>query len=454
MSQTAVYARISLDRTDGEGVERQLADCRAYATERGWQVTEYVDNDVSAFRARKRPAWDDLLHALRAGQHQHLIAYHPDRLYRKLSDLEDLIDAIEAHGVGVHTLKAGDVDLSNASGRMMARVLAAVSRHESERIGERVSRAKQDRAARGLPAGGGRRPYGLNATRDRLVEKEAAVLREVAGRIIAGASYHSEVKRLNAAKIPNATGHQWTIGTLRRTLTSPWVAGIRTYKGNETTTATWPAILDRDTWDLLRALAASRSRGPRRSEQFLLSGLLGCGLCGGPLYANRRGNRYDYRCPPTPGDTGCGRCSISQIPADKWVVEQIDEWLTDPVFAAELEALQRWGHDVAAQSRTELDDLTARRSVLAERFAEGTLTLAEYDAARKVLAAREGALTGSTSPLPRLVVDTAVLRDVWATAGVGDRRDVLRAVAVVPIVVTPGRAPIGERINLQPITGN
>lgn len=52
----AIYARISDDRTGTRlGVERQLADCRRLAAERGWNVAqEYVDNDRSAFRGATR----------------------------------------------------------------------------------------------------------------------------------------------------------------------------------------------------------------------------------------------------------------------------------------------------------------------------------------------------------------------------------------------------------------
>lgn len=55
----AVYARISQDRSGDElGVTRQLEDCRAEAERRGWTVAEeYVDDDVSAFSGRKRPAY-------------------------------------------------------------------------------------------------------------------------------------------------------------------------------------------------------------------------------------------------------------------------------------------------------------------------------------------------------------------------------------------------------------
>src|SRR5262245_15747328 len=99
MTATGIYARISLDRRDGEGVARPLADCRALADERGWHETEeYVDNDISAYRAKRRPEYDRLLADLHHGELTAVVAYHPDRLYRRPADLEAFIDAVQAAG--------------------------------------------------------------------------------------------------------------------------------------------------------------------------------------------------------------------------------------------------------------------------------------------------------------------------------------------------------------------
>src|SRR5690606_3784527 len=135
MGRVGIYARISLDRRDGEGVARQLADCRELAKSRGWtDLVEYVDNDISAFRAKRRPEYERLLEDLHARRLSAVVAYPPARIYRKPADLEAFIDAVQAAGAEVATVRAGDVDLSTASGRMVARILGSVSRHESERI--------------------------------------------------------------------------------------------------------------------------------------------------------------------------------------------------------------------------------------------------------------------------------------------------------------------------------
>jgi DNA invertase Pin-like site-specific DNA recombinase len=44
------------------GVQRQVADCRKLASERGWVVAEeYVDNDVSAYSGKARSAYRRML---------------------------------------------------------------------------------------------------------------------------------------------------------------------------------------------------------------------------------------------------------------------------------------------------------------------------------------------------------------------------------------------------------
>jgi hypothetical protein len=106
-------------------------------------------------------------------------------------------------------------------------------------------------------------PGCLHDGRMSLVPAEAAELRRIAAARLAGASWRSEVLRLDVAGVVSTTGRPWTIGTLRRTITSPYVAGLRAYKGEVVGPAAWPPILDRETWDQLRADKAASHRAGR-----------------------------------------------------------------------------------------------------------------------------------------------------------------------------------------------
>ena len=56
--RAALYCSISEDPRDLQaGVDRQKADCRAYAERQGWIVVDtFIDNDTPAFKGSTRSA--------------------------------------------------------------------------------------------------------------------------------------------------------------------------------------------------------------------------------------------------------------------------------------------------------------------------------------------------------------------------------------------------------------
>src|SRR6516165_10033966 len=149
--RAAIYTRISADQTgEGLGVARQLEDCLALADRLGWGVVaRFDDNDLSAFNGKTRPGFEAMLTAMGGREFGGLICWHPDRLYRSMKDLERIIEVADANRVQIRTVNGGDLDLSNSSGRMMARILGSVARAESEHKGERQKRANAQKAAAG-----------------------------------------------------------------------------------------------------------------------------------------------------------------------------------------------------------------------------------------------------------------------------------------------------------------
>lgn len=103
---------------------RQEQDCRALIEARGWSAGGvFTDNDVSAYSGRVRPGYRAMLDGVAAGEYGAVVAWHPDRLHRRPAELEEFIDVVEAAGVTVATVRAGEIDLATASGRMVARVV-------------------------------------------------------------------------------------------------------------------------------------------------------------------------------------------------------------------------------------------------------------------------------------------------------------------------------------------
>src|SRR3954468_11838107 len=185
--RAAVYCRISDDRQGlGLGVERQAQDCLALAQRNGWAVTRtLIENDTSAYSGKPRTQYAELMAAVAAGEVDVIVAWDPDRLHRSPAELESFIAAVERAGGGVGTGEAGQWDLSTASGKLVARMLGSIARHESDHKSERVRRALEQNATAGRSHG--RVPYGWTreagpdgAVREVIVPEQAAVVRRIA----------------------------------------------------------------------------------------------------------------------------------------------------------------------------------------------------------------------------------------------------------------------------------
>lgn len=329
MTRAAIYARISKDR-EGEalGVKRQEQDCRALAGRKGWDVADvYVDDDISAYSGKVRPAYRALMAALKAGEVDAVVAYTNTRLHRSMRELEDFIDVVEARGAAVAIVQGGDYDLTSSAGRMTARILGAVARGESEQTSERIKRKFQEKREKGEWTGGGRQPYGFGKDRVTIVEAEAEIIRDAARRVLAGESTFGVAADLTRRGVPSATGGRWSSIRLKRMLRSGRVAGRmthRVYDGKHWTEidlgpAVWPAIITPGQSVRLRAVLTD-GRPPAR-QRHLLSGVLRC-TCGHAMVSGGSSGGHEpiYACRRDMG--GCGT-TIRMKPVEALVVKAL-----------------------------------------------------------------------------------------------------------------------------------
>ena len=216
---------------------RQRQDCTELAGRSGWQViATFVDNDVSAYSGKPRPQYAQLMQAVAAGGVDVIVAWDPDRLHRSPAELESFIAAVERAAVGVVTVQAGQWDLSTASGKLVARMLGSIARHESDHKSERVRRALQQNATAGRSHGrvayGWRREHAPDgAVREVIVPEQAAVIRRIAAALLAGDSLRSITAGLNAEAVPSPTGKPWVKGMVRALVLRERNAGLRVHRG-------------------------------------------------------------------------------------------------------------------------------------------------------------------------------------------------------------------------------
>jgi site-specific DNA recombinase len=340
-----IYARISRDRWGlSENIAIQLEECRAYSEERGWTIVGvFEDNDISAskFSTKPRPGYESLLAAVRASEADVVLVTEVTRLYRKLEELLALIQLAETTSLSkIESTNGNGYDLSTGEGIHNAVTAVNNAMLESRLISDRIKRKKKARARTGA-FNGGKRPYGYEPDGVTIRESEAAIIRDVARRLLVGESLRSVAGSLNERGVLTVTGKKWEYSNLRNMLQSPRLKGVRQHNGAEYP-AVWPAILDAETWELLQVIfrgSATVARQYREPRSYLLTGLIQCGVCGkmtvaGYSKSDRYGNpNRSYYC--VIRDTGnirsgCGGVRRLADPVDLLVSEAVLDVLDSP----------------------------------------------------------------------------------------------------------------------------
>jgi DNA invertase Pin-like site-specific DNA recombinase len=453
------YARLSKDDTlEGRGVARQTEDIAAVCDREDWQLTEVLtDNDVSASRySRKpRPGFSRLVELIEKGAVDRAVVYDVDRLLRQPRQLEDLIDLCEKRNGAfqLHNVN-GEMDLVTSSGRFVARMLVAKAAMESDDLSRRLRRSFDQKAAEGRPHGA--RAFGYESDGMTIRESEAALFRQAAADILAGASLNEIAKRWNDLGVRTSQrGRQWNGTVVKATLTGPRHAGLRVHRGQVIGPAAWPALIDRQTHDRLVArLNRQQPRRPARRTPF--TGLIRSAETGLVLDRDVVRGRPCYRAHNRPGREA-GNVTISAEPLEALILEMLFEAVENEDLGNRLADRRRRepaGPDLGAIE----EDLRG----LAEDFGQGRITRGEWLAARAPLeqrlqAAQAAVVEGEATEAVEVVnVD---LRKVWPTLHVDRQRALLAAVfnrvEVSPSKRRGGPAPMVDgvgRIDLDRVS--
>jgi site-specific DNA recombinase len=431
-ARAAIYTRVSKDITlERLAVTRQLKDCLALAKRKGWRVLdeEFEDNDISAAGGKDRRAYLRLKALMEAGGVDVVVVYSADRLHRNPRELEDWIDLASATGINIHSATNGHIDLSNPDGRTMARVVTAFAAGEVEKTKMRLLRKHQELAEAGVWPG--QRCYGYTAEAQ-IVPEEAAVIREMAARVLHGEGLNAIARDLTNRGIPTFRGASWRAASIQNILKAPRIAGLRVHRGKVSAKGQWEGIVSEETSAMLRArFAPGRSNGTRGgARKHLLTGLLVCSKCGTGMVkcVNGRSKKESYRCPKSEGAAACGGTTIVAAETEAWLAEAAFEF-QDARVVGQTEATSEWLEQTGA--------LDARLEEIMGDYAIGMIPRAEWESAR---AAVERAKAALPVPIvrPRELTTGAMLRAGWHSMATSVRRAVLDDI-FVKVVVVPRR---------------
>ncbi|WP_406105276.1 recombinase family protein [Streptomyces sp. NBC_01003] len=225
-----LYVRLSVVRDGKTAIERQTADCRAWADSQGLVVrATHVDRGRSGYKDVSREGFDAAKAAVTSGAVRTLIVWKLDRLSRKgAAEVGPLLDEFDQVG-GRLVCVMDKLDSSLPADRLAIASLSEWARAESATQGERIRHAKQYLRDQGRWIGG-QPPYGLRIDPDsgRLAPDAdtSVIARLIADEALAGRPLVQIAKMLNEHGVPSPRGGLWQVGSLSQLLKAPAFAGL------------------------------------------------------------------------------------------------------------------------------------------------------------------------------------------------------------------------------------
>jgi DNA invertase Pin-like site-specific DNA recombinase len=420
------YVRISQDRKNETSTTTQEERVRAHCQAQGWKVVDViVEPGRSAYKTsrKSRPQFRRVMELIRSGAADVLVVWKLDRAARDLRDLLELVDELKEHGARFASVTE-HIDTSTPSGRMLMQVLGSLAEMESATKSERLQAWQEHRGTSGaVPTGP--RPFGYRREHNKLliVEDEADILRSAADRVLAGDALRGIAKDLAGRGVAGTNGAPIDRTKLRQMLLCPTIAACREVGGERhkrgdrkrgtgtlVESDAWEPILDRATWEKVRAVLTDPSRrtGTSNARRWWLTGIATCGRCEDDVRmvvgGHQAGPRYQ-----------CPKCGLATNAA------RTDE-LLEAALLSMLDA-KTWRRLRQGQPFTvESDGFETAMHELADRFSAGDIDAVQLgDLAEALRRQYEPA-----APPPSLP-DVTDLRKAWPKLDLMQRRLVFSA---------------------------
>jgi DNA invertase Pin-like site-specific DNA recombinase len=341
----AIYCRKSSEEGLGQtfnSMHAQRESCLNYVRSQaheGWiALDDTYDDPGFSGGTLERPALQQLLHDIEARRIGAVICYRIDRLSRSLRDFTRLIDLFERNEVSVVSITE-NFNTGTSIGRLNLHMILSFAQYERELAGERIRDKFLQSRKRGMWMGG-HAPLGYLARDRKLIvdEAEAALVRHIFERFLRVGSATTLVQELNAAGYRTKRGRPFDKGVVYKLLKNRTHVGEVEHKGTAYA-GEHEAIINRDTWDKVRAILAEnahrRASHARAATPALLKGLIfgPDDRAMAPSHTRRRGRLYRFYRTATSLRLCHGDCPIRAVPAgevETAVINQVRVLLRAP----------------------------------------------------------------------------------------------------------------------------
>lgn len=299
MQHIAIYIRVSTDEQaeHGYSIEIQKQKLEAFCISQGWDYYKFYIDDGFTGTKMERPALKRMIRHIEEGNVSTVLVHKLDRLSRKQKDVLHLLEDVFDKNNVTFKSSTEPFDTASSFGKATIGILAVFAQLERDMIVERMTLGRRQRVDAGKWYGG-RIPFGYIWNKEiemlEIVPEEAMIIKQIYKLYLQGHSRLSIAEWATSRTNKRTIDHNIVMEILKRPVYSgKFKNSGRIVQGKH------EAIIPQEMWDAVQRETEKRKEGQTPLGEYLLTGLLKCGICGGPIVhvkrvTKRSGKTYAY----------------------------------------------------------------------------------------------------------------------------------------------------------------
>jgi DNA invertase Pin-like site-specific DNA recombinase len=390
MENAVIYARYSSAGQTEQSIEGQLRVCKEYAERTGYTVTnEYIDRATTGTNDN-RPAFRQMLDDAKRKEFSAVIVYKLDRFSRNKYD--SVIHKHNLKKLEVKILSATEMLSDTAEGRLLESILESMAEMYSEDLSQKVRRGVRESLMKGNFIGG-IVLYGYKVVDKKIVidDERAKAVRYLFSEYAKGKPKKQIMQEMNDKGWRSTNGKKFTKNSFQSALSNRKYIGE--YNIHDIESESYPAIIDRDTFDRVQIILQTHKHAPatqKAKEEYFLTGTAICGHCGSDMVgvsgtSKTKGKRHNYYvCSKRWRHKDCDKSHEPKIPLENYVFEYVLDFISQPdqlVFIAD-SVLEQYESSFNNQAIKDLERRIAKLDTELDKCFDMMLS-AETDEIRK-----------------------------------------------------------------------
>ncbi|WP_166525106.1 recombinase family protein [Caproicibacter fermentans] len=360
MKNAVIYARYSSDAQKETSIDDQIRDCNKFAADNNYRIIHIYRDDCVSGKTDNRDQFQQMLSDSAKELFETVIVWKLDRFARNRN--ESALNKVKLKKNGVKVVSAMEHIPDGPEGIILESVLEGMAEYYIYDLMEKTTRGRIGVALQCKHTGG--RPllgYKVNPDKTYSIDEyNAETIRQIFHMYATGSSFSEIIDEMNRQGRKTASGRSFGKNSIHELLRNERFIGIFTYNkipsenGKRNSHASKPkdkviripdgipAIVSMDEWNTVQQKMQKNKHTQARYKakiEYLLSGKIFCGECGGAMVGQSSGSheKYSYyECSTKKRLRTCSKSNVKKETIEAAVINYTIDYILSEEFRESL----------------------------------------------------------------------------------------------------------------------